>query len=183
MTKIPSTPWHRESFDRFLQERLPHLLSERLPLAGYCVESTGPYSCRVQVVLASPSGEVEVAYADVPQPDEAGAFEIDGRQFVVQPISANEHLKDVEVRCVGEQLTDLVEERLGEAPVLLLDDVLSELDRRRVEGVLKLASLAEQVLMTATDADFAAEAAIEDASLYRVQQGRVVRTCSGATAV
>ena len=33
--------WHKESYDRFLNEQLPQLLAERLPLAGYQVEQTG----------------------------------------------------------------------------------------------------------------------------------------------
>ena len=71
----------------------------------------------------------------------------------------------------------LATERLGEAPVLLLDDVLSELDRQHALGVLELAGGADQVLMTATDADIVTEAAIESASLFRVAQGRVERAC------
>ena len=33
-----NAPWHKESYDRFLDETLPALLSERLPLVGYEVE-------------------------------------------------------------------------------------------------------------------------------------------------
>ena len=36
-----ATPWHKRSFDRFLEEGLPRLLDERLPLVGYAVTPTG----------------------------------------------------------------------------------------------------------------------------------------------
>ena len=51
-----SAPWHKESFDRFLRERLPQLLAERLPLLSYAVEATGTYTCRVTVTLEAASG-------------------------------------------------------------------------------------------------------------------------------
>ena len=47
-----------------------------------------------------------------------------------------------------------VRETTGEAPILLLDDALSELDATRRERVLKLASSFEQSILTATDETF-----------------------------
>ena len=41
MALNPAAPWHRESFETFMQEKLPQLLADRLPLAGYHLESTG----------------------------------------------------------------------------------------------------------------------------------------------
>jgi hypothetical protein len=111
-----STPWHRESFDRFLQERLPQLLAERMPLASYLVEATGETTCRVRVLLAGPSGEVAVEYGDLPRPDADGLFAIDGTRRVVVPVVAHEHLGRAEVFCVGEQLYESIEARLGQAP-------------------------------------------------------------------
>ena len=108
-------PWHRESYDRFLHERLPSLLAERLPLAGYKAESTGPRSCRVEVEVYSGSGTVTVEYADTPQPDEDGVFELDGL-WIVPPYASCEELDEAEVKCVGELLYDAVESRLGAAP-------------------------------------------------------------------
>ena len=61
-------------------------------------------------------------------------------------------------------------ERSGEHPVLLLDDVLSELDESRRAGILAAASEFEQVLITSVDADRLDRA---DAHLYRVAAGRV----------
>jgi len=71
-------------------------------------------------------------------------------------------------------------ERSGEHPVLLLDDVLSELDEARRAGVLLAASEFEQVLITSVDADrfdragqSGRHAPLADATLYRVVAGRV----------
>lgn len=109
-------PWHKTSFNKFLQERLPELLAERLPLVGYRAEPTGRYACRVAVTLASTSGDAEIEYTDLPQPDEDGLFEINGEPTVVVPVASTEELDVAEIRCVGEQLYNYIEERLGQAP-------------------------------------------------------------------
>lgn len=116
MSLNPSTPWHKASYDRFLQGDLPQLLAGRIPLVAYRVESTGPYTCRVVVALGSSSGDVEVAYTDLPQPDDDGLFEINGELRVVLPTASTEKLDVAEIRCAGQQLYDYVEERLGQAP-------------------------------------------------------------------
>ena len=108
--------WHKESFERLMQDRLPQLLADRLPLAGYHFESTGPYTCRVKIALASASGDVEIEYTDIPQPDEEGVFQIDGKAFTVVPIASDEDLATAEIKCVGEQLYDDFKARLGGAP-------------------------------------------------------------------
>jgi RNA polymerase Rpb2, domain 6/RNA polymerase Rpb2, domain 3/RNA polymerase Rpb1, domain 2 len=114
-----ATPWHKESFDQFLGERLPQLLAERLPLGGYRVEPEGPYTCRLTVTLATAGGELPLAYDGFPQPDEQGIFDIHGGRRVVIPLASTEELDVAEVRCAGEQLYDYIAERLGQAPARL----------------------------------------------------------------
>jgi hypothetical protein len=116
MTVNASAPWHWASYQRFLKDRLPRLLADRLPLAGYDAESTGPNTCRVKVAVAAGSGTVEAEYPDLPQPDEDGLFAIDGQKLLVVPTASREELDLAEIRCVGEQLCDYVDQRLGEAP-------------------------------------------------------------------
>jgi hypothetical protein len=116
MTIDFSTPWHKASFDRFLQESLPQLLAERLPLTGYRAEPTGRYTCHIVVTLDSASGDVVCDFADLPYPDEDGIFEIDGERKVVISLAPTEELDVVEIACVGEQLYDHVAKRLGQAP-------------------------------------------------------------------
>ena len=48
---------------------------------------------------------------------------------------------------------ELIRERLGQAPVLLLDDVMSELDGSRREALLSLMSGETQTFITATNAE------------------------------
>ena len=117
-----SAPWHKESFNRFIKERLPELLTERLPLAGYHVESTGTYTCKVHVTTGRDEGTVEIEYPDVPQPDDEGRFEIEGRCRVVVPMASQEELDKADVLCVGEQLYAFIEARLGEVPQDMLWD-------------------------------------------------------------
>jgi hypothetical protein len=114
--RTTSTYWHKESFDRFLHDYLPGLLAERLPLVGYRAESTGCYTCRVVVTLTSASGDVEIEYLDLPQPDEDGLFEVAGELKVVVPTGSTEALDVAEIRCVGEQLYEVIEGRLEQSP-------------------------------------------------------------------
>lgn len=62
-------------------------------------------------------------------------------------------------------------ERRGESPVLLLDDVLSELDGRRRAAVLAAIADYEQVLVTATELDRFLADFLEGATLFQVAGG------------
>src|SRR5260370_51920 len=116
MTIIMDAPWHKASFDRFLHERLPYLLAEHIPLLGYTATATDPYTCQIELTLSSPTGEVIVAYAGLPQPDQEGVFQIDGKRLVVVPYAAHDDLENAEIFCVGEQLEAHLRQRLGKAP-------------------------------------------------------------------
>jgi len=59
-------------------------------------------------------------------------------------------------------------------PVLLLDDVLSELDRARGRYVLEQLSEAEQVLVTTTTLDHVPAAFARKAQIWRIQTGTVL---------
>jgi hypothetical protein len=112
---IPTqTPWHKASFDQFLSDSLPQLLTERLPLAGYQVTEnpSTDHTCTVLVELA---GGVQVQYPNIPYPDEAGLFYIDGYPRVVVPLASQEELDRAEIVCVGEQLYAYIHERLSQA--------------------------------------------------------------------
>jgi DNA replication and repair protein RecF len=61
--------------------------------------------------------------------------------------------------------------RTGEQPVLLLDDVLSELDARRRHHLLDAAVKHEQVIITATDLDRFEPDFLKQATLFKVSQG------------
>lgn len=64
-------------------------------------------------------------------------------------------------------------QRRGDSPVLLLDDVLSELDARRRAAVLVAVADYEQVVITATDLDRFSPDFLARAALFRVEGGSV----------
>ena len=63
--------------------------------------------------------------------------------------------------------------RTGGPPVLLLDDILSELDEHRRERVLAVAHGADQVLITTPDADRPSERELPSARRYRLETGEL----------
>jgi DNA replication and repair protein RecF len=65
-------------------------------------------------------------------------------------------------------------ETLGDEPLLLLADVLSELDTARQQEVLKAACQAQQALLTMVDTERFPEAAPHAAARFRVAGGSVV---------
>jgi hypothetical protein len=116
--RIPATTafWHKASYDRFIQEQLPQLLAERLPLAGYRVNIANVYTCQVIVTLMVGAQEVEVTCDALPYPDDEGIFVINGNKRVVVPSIAHSALDAAEVKCVGDMLIAWVNDRLGAAP-------------------------------------------------------------------
>jgi len=60
-----------------------------------------------------------------------------------------------------------------EMPILLLDDVISELDRQRGEFLLKRISQAQQVLVTTTDLRYYAPDFLASVALWRVAGGTI----------
>lgn len=71
-------------------------------------------------------------------------------------------------------------EQTKERPIVLLDDVLSELDPSRRRRVLASIEPGQQVLLTATDAQTFDGAASSDATWLRVSRGRI-EECSPAS--
>jgi hypothetical protein len=122
MTLTTVAPWHNASFDTFLNERLPQLLAERVPLIGYVVTTTGTYTCGITLTLASPAGDVTIEYANVPQPDGEGIFQIKGKRLAVVPYATSDDLEQAEIVCVGAQMEAHLRKRLGRAPEDLVWD-------------------------------------------------------------
>lgn len=63
--------------------------------------------------------------------------------------------------------------RTGDAPVLLLDDILSELDPARRARVLSVAYGVDQVLITTPDAAHPSDAELPVATRWRLERGRL----------
>src|SRR5262249_10533553 len=80
---------------------------------------SGPESGVITFERASPAGDLTLDYRDIPQPDDDGVFEIDGVQRLVVATASTAALDTAAIQCVGEQLYDYIEARLGEAPEAL----------------------------------------------------------------
>ena len=117
-----TAPWHRETYERFLNEYLPQLLGRRLPLASYSAEASGERTWTVRLSVRANGEEVATEFTDLPAPGEDGIFLLNGQERVVLPIASQEELDQAEVRCVGEQLRDYVASQLGTAPEKLAWD-------------------------------------------------------------
>lgn len=107
-----TAPWHKASYERFVSQKLPELLAAKLPLAGYNAGQVDDYTCRVTISISG-NNDFDVVY-DIPRPDNEGVFRVDDRPRVVVPVASSAHLDIAEVKCVGEQLYDYIEERIGE---------------------------------------------------------------------
>ena len=66
-----------------------------------------------------------------------------------------------------------MKERTGEWPVILLDEVMSELDLQRRADLLNYTGEGEQVLFTATDARMFPPAFVEKVEVWRVENGSI----------
>ena len=72
---------------------------------------------------------------------------------------------------------DLMHRETGELPVLLLDDVLSELDVHRRRFLLRyLNDGPQQAVISATDLDILPETFLRRCQLWHVQMGRLSKT-------
>jgi DNA replication and repair protein RecF len=67
----------------------------------------------------------------------------------------------------------LIESRTGERPVLLLDDVLSELDSERRAALLGEVAEGGQVIITSVEAGPFPPELIADSMVWTVSQGRI----------
>jgi DNA replication and repair protein RecF len=68
---------------------------------------------------------------------------------------------------------ELIHEEVGEYPLLLLDDVLSELDENRQTQLIQTFQSKVQTFITTTGVESVHLDRLDDASVYRVRQGQV----------
>jgi DNA replication and repair protein RecF len=68
---------------------------------------------------------------------------------------------------------EFIQRRTGEQPILLLDDVTSELDLKRRRQVIHSIQPGQQVLVTCTDLEVFEPEFLEKSRIYRVKRGQV----------
>jgi DNA replication and repair protein RecF len=76
----------------------------------------------------------------------------------------------------------LLHARRGEPPVLLLDDILSEMDAQRARSVIEAVSSYDQLLVTATDSVRFPEEFLDRADVFTVSAGTVTPLSAAAVA-
>lgn len=97
-------------------------------------------------------------------------FRIDGQ--VVQSV-ASQGQKRMFVIALKCALLEVIEEISGEKPILLLDDVFSELDSKRKKALYEILHRSTQTLITTTDVEDVALWLQDRVSIYEVHQGKV----------
>lgn len=70
---------------------------------------------------------------------------------------------------------ELIHEEIGEYPILLLDDVLSELDQHRQTQLIATFQSKVQTFITTTGIESINASKLKDANMYHVRQGNVLR--------
>ncbi|MBI4289172.1 MAG: DNA replication/repair protein RecF [Chloroflexi bacterium] len=101
----------------------------------------------------------------------------DDLQFLVKGVDMAMYGSRGQQRAIVESLklaeAQLMAERTGEAPVLILDDVLSELDSLRQQQLLQAIDPYPQVLITTTGPELIPQDFLSQAIRYRVKSGTV----------
>lgn len=69
---------------------------------------------------------------------------------------------------------DIITEKTGDEPVLLLDDVLAELDDIRQNYLLKSITQATQVVITSVDTVLFDEEFLQDVKIFKIENGAVI---------
>jgi len=75
-----------------------------------------------------------------------------------------------------------IRERRGDPPLLLLDDILSEMDASRRDSVLAALGDVDQMIVTGTDWDRFSASFLDDASLFAVEAGSARPLAAGLPA-
>ncbi|MQA00614.1 MAG: DNA replication and repair protein RecF [Dehalococcoidia bacterium] len=102
-----------------------------------------------------------------PHRDDVG-FLIDGREAAASASRGQQRTAGLALRLAEVALST---ERTGEAPVLLLDDILSELDPQRRERVMQAAYGVDQVIITSPDEAHPSQVELPGARRYHLRSG------------
>ena len=70
---------------------------------------------------------------------------------------------------------DWMKNRSGEWPLILLDEVMAELDPQRRRDLLAYLDKSEQTLLTTTDLELFTEEFVEQATVWEIKKGKVVK--------
>lgn len=74
---------------------------------------------------------------------------------------------------------DIIFNKFGEYPVILLDDIFSELDVDKRNKLIKYLNCDKQVIITTTDIENINEELVNNAKLFKIDNGKVIETKEG----
>ncbi|MBD2848027.1 DNA replication/repair protein RecF [Paenibacillus sp. IB182496] len=100
------------------------------------------------------------------------AFEINGKEAQIYGSQGQQRTTALSLKLAE---IELIREEIGEYPLLLLDDVLSELDRQRQTQLIETFQGKVQTFITTTGLESVDLAKLKDAKVYQVQEGQVMR--------
>ena len=69
---------------------------------------------------------------------------------------------------------DIITEKTGDEPILLLDDVLAELDDIRQNYLLKSINDKTQTVITSVDTILFEEEFLKDVKIYKIENGNLI---------
>ena len=69
---------------------------------------------------------------------------------------------------------DIIEEKIGESPILLLDDVLAELDDLRQNYLLQTIKDDTQTIITSVDTLLFDEKFLKDVKIFKIDNGKLI---------
>jgi DNA replication and repair protein RecF len=99
----------------------------------------------------------------------------DDLSFVVEGVDLNVYGSRGQQRLAALALklgeVDVLQQRVGSRPILLLDDVLSELDERKQRAVVRVASAAGQTILTMTSPELLERNPLPDANVFQLEAG------------
>ncbi len=99
----------------------------------------------------------------------------DNLSFLVNDVDMNVYGSRGQQRTIAVSLrlaeAKFMNSKTGDAPILLLDDVLSELDLTRRQHLLDFVTSQQQIIITTTDLDCFTPAFLAEASLFQVKEG------------
>lgn len=102
----------------------------------------------------------------------------DDVQFLIDDIDAIKFASQGQQRTLVLSLKlaelDLIKERCGLSPILLLDDVLAELDDLRQNYLLKSINKSTQTIITSVDTILFEEEFLKDVQIYKIETGHII---------
>jgi DNA replication and repair protein RecF len=100
------------------------------------------------------------------------AFFINGKEAAVYGSQGQQRTTALSLKLAE---IELICEEIGEYPLLLLDDVLSELDQNRQTQLIETFQSKVQTFITTTGLESVNVSKLQDAGIYDVREGRVTR--------